>query len=87
MANVEVTPISDEESKYKQAFNIVLSMPKGTDEKVFTTLLQKQFAEEHFKDHKYMLVQDTFTNDPSKIQVKTRMCMLLLKAVSEKVIG
>ncbi|WP_034129471.1 relaxase/mobilization nuclease domain-containing protein [Acinetobacter baumannii] len=77
------TPISDEESKYKQAFNIVLSMPKGTDEKgVYDAA--KEFAEEHFKDHKYMMVQHTFTNDPSKDPSENPHVHVVVKAVSEK---
>lgn len=77
------TPISDEESKYKQAFNIVLSMPQGTNEKgVYEAA--KEFAGEHFKDHKYMMVQHTFTNDPSKDPSENPHVHIVVKAVSEK---
>ncbi|MEX7544297.1 hypothetical protein AB0862_036215 (plasmid) [Acinetobacter baumannii] len=62
---------------------MVLSMPKGTDEKgVYDAA--KEFAEEHFKDHKYMLVQHTFTNDPSKDPSENPHVHVVVKAVSEK---
>ncbi|MEX7544323.1 hypothetical protein AB0862_036355 (plasmid) [Acinetobacter baumannii] len=58
-------------------------MPKGTDEKgVYDAA--KEFAEEHFKDHKYMLVQHTFTNAPSKDPSENPHVHVVVKAVSEK---
>lgn len=77
------SPISDEESKYKQAFNIVLSMPKGTDERAVYEAA-KEFAEEHFKDHKYMMVQHTYSNDPNKKPSENPHVHIVVKAESDK---
>ena len=76
------TPIPDEETNVKQAFNVVLSMPKGTNEKAVYEAA-KEFAAEHFKDHKYMLVQHTFTNDPSKDPSENPHVHIVVKAVSQ----
>lgn len=75
-------PISDEESKYKQAFNIVLSMPKGTNEKAVYEAA-KEFAEEQFKDHKYLMVQHTYSNDPNKKPSENPHVHIVVKAVSD----
>ncbi|MDV7561093.1 ABC transporter permease [Acinetobacter baumannii] len=77
------SPISEDESNYKQAFNIVLSMPKGTNEQgVYEAA--KEFAEEHFKDHKYMMVQHTYSNDPSKDPSENPHVHIVVKAISDK---
>lgn len=76
------TPIHDEETNVKQAFNVVLSMPKGTDEKAVYEAA-KEFAAEHFKDHKYMMVQHTFSNDPSKDPSENPHVHIVVKATSQ----
>ncbi|WP_151745264.1 relaxase/mobilization nuclease domain-containing protein [Acinetobacter calcoaceticus] len=76
-------PISDEESKYKQAFNIVLSMPKGTNEQAVYEAA-KEFAKQHFEDHKYLMVQHTYSNDPNKKPSENPHVHIVVKAVSDK---
>lgn len=75
-------PILDEEQKFKQAFNVVLSMPKGTNEQgVYEAA--KEFSEEHFKDHKYLMVQHTYQSDPNKKPSENPHVHIVVKAVSE----
>lgn len=75
-------PILDDESKYKQAFNIVLSMPKGTNEQAVYEAA-KEFAEKHFTDHKYLMAQHTYSNDPNKNPSENPHVHIVVKAVSD----
>ena len=54
-----------EVSHRREAFNIVLSMPEGTDPEGLK-LAVRDFAAKTFKDHQYVMALHTFDTDPDK---------------------
>ena len=57
---------SNGQGKYRQAFNIVLSMPAGTDPKGLFTAAQNFARERFYGHHQYMMVLHTPDIDPHK---------------------
>lgn len=57
-------PIVDS-SNARQAFNIVLSMPAGTDERAVLDAA-REFAASEFSNHQYAMALHTFDTDPDK---------------------
>jgi hypothetical protein len=57
-------PIPDE-SNVRDAFNIVLSMPAGTDERAVKRAA-RDFAAREFTKHQYVMVLHTFDTDPDR---------------------
>ena len=52
-----------EESDKREAFNVILSMPKGTDP-IAVKRAARDFAAAEFANHQYVLVLHTFDTDP-----------------------
>lgn len=53
----------EEESKYKEALNVVLSMPPNTDPKKLKDAV-REFAQETFPDNRWVMVQHLDTDHP-----------------------
>lgn len=70
-----------EESNKKEAFNIVLSMPEGTDP-VAVKRAARDFAAREFPEHQYVMVQHTFDTDPDPKPSKHPHVHLCVKARS-----
>jgi hypothetical protein len=73
-------PIS-EQSDAKDAFNIVLSMPAGTNE-LAVKRAARDFAAAEFADHQYVMVLHTYSTDPDKNPSKNPHVHLCVKARS-----
>lgn len=56
-------PIQEEDGTRREAFNIILSMPQGTDEKAVLDAV-REFAADEFADHQYAMAMHTFDTDP-----------------------
>jgi len=54
------------QGKYRQAFNVVLSMPAGTDPKGLFKAAQNFAREQFYGQHQYMMVLHTPDTDPHK---------------------
>ncbi|MYN24811.1 relaxase/mobilization nuclease domain-containing protein [Duganella levis] len=57
-------PIADEASR-REAVNIVLSMPEGTDAQALLRAV-RDFAHDEFADHQYAMVLHRYEDDPSR---------------------
>ena len=53
-----------EESQYREAINIILSMPDGTDEKAVRDAARAFAQAQFWHNHQYAMVQHTFDIDP-----------------------
>ena len=72
-------PIPDE-GEVRQAFNIILSMPAGTDE--YTVLLAaRDFAKSEFENFQYAMALHTMDTDPDKSPSPNPHVHLCVKAV------
>jgi type IV secretion system T-DNA border endonuclease VirD2 len=71
--------LSNGQGKYKQAFNVVLSMPAGTDPGQLLAAVQN-FAREELGNHKYMMVLHTRETDPHKDAPEHPHVHLIIKA-------
>lgn len=69
-----------ESEKRKEAFNIVLSMPEGTDH-VGVKNAARAFAAEMFSNHQYAFAMHTFETDPDPHPSKHPHVHLTVKAV------
>ncbi|ESQ79253.1 hypothetical protein [Asticcacaulis sp. YBE204] len=72
-----------EEGRVREAFNIVLSMPEGTDE-VALKRAACDFAAEHFRDHQYAMALHTFDTDPDPTPARHPHVHLVVKARSDR---
>ena len=73
-------PIS-EESDRKEAFNIVLSMPEGTNSMAVKRAV-RDFAASEFANHQYVMVLHTYETDPDPEPSKNPHVHLCVKARS-----
>ena len=71
----------DDESERRDAFNIVLSMPKGTDA-LAVKRAARDFAMREFADHQYVMVLHTFETDPDPEPSEHPHVHLCVKAVA-----
>jgi hypothetical protein len=69
-----------EQSIYKQAFNIVLSMPAGTDEISLKRAI-RDLANEEFKSYQFAMALHTFETDPDKDSSPHPHVHLCVKAI------
>lgn len=72
----------EEDSDLKQAFNVVFSMPEGTDP-IAVKRAVRDFAAKEFADHQYVMALHTFDTDPDKNPSRHPHVHLAVKAYSE----
>jgi hypothetical protein len=70
-----------EEGSRREAFNIVLSMPAGTDE-LGVKRAARDFAEREFDGHQYVMALHTFSTDPDPHPSRNPHVHLAVKATS-----
>ncbi|MFP1133064.1 relaxase/mobilization nuclease domain-containing protein [Asticcacaulis sp. W401b] len=70
-----------EDGHFREAFNIVLSMPEGTNEQSLKRAA-RDFASELFPDHQYAMALHTFDTDPDPKPAKHPHVHLVVKARS-----
>ncbi|MFH0134818.1 relaxase/mobilization nuclease domain-containing protein [Variovorax sp. VaC1] len=68
-----------DESDVREAFNIVLSMPAGTDE-LAVKRAARDFAAQEFEGHQYVMALHTFATDPDPKPSKNPHVHLAVKA-------
>ncbi|WP_424196619.1 relaxase/mobilization nuclease domain-containing protein (plasmid) [Ampullimonas aquatilis] len=71
-----------DEGQHREAFNIVLSMPEGTDP-IGVKRAARDFAAREFPDHQYVMALHTFETDPDKEPSKHPHVHLAVKARNE----
>ena len=72
------------EGRGKKAFNVVLSMPAGTNTKKLFASIQDFARDEFWGKHKYMMVLHTPENDPNKKPSPNPHVHLIIKAEGER---
>lgn len=75
----------EEESDLKEAFNIVFSMPEGTNELALRRAV-RDFAGKEFEGHQYVMALHTFETDPDKNPSRHPHIHLAVKAYSENLV-
>lgn len=73
-------PIAEEGAR-REAFNIVLSMPAGTNE-LAVKRAARDFAASEFSDHQYVMVLHTFNTDPDPVPSPNPHVHLTVKATA-----
>lgn len=73
-------PIAEENGSRREAFNIVLSMPAGTNE-LAVKRAARDFASSEFGNHQYVMVLHTFETDPDPVPSPNPHVHLAVKAM------
>ena len=73
-------PIPEESGSRREAFNIVLSMPAGTNE-LAVKRAARDFAASEFGNHQYVMVLHTFETDPDPVPSPNPHVHLAVKAM------